>query len=948
MRKFPSIVWILAGIGLSLCLPVLGSVVSGAYFSDAKLEHQPLHSLIEAAGGLMAIAIAGILIAERPRKQDAHHFVWMASALAGMGALDLFHAGVRPGPNFVWLHSTATFVGGLFFACVWIPSRFVRVGQFGEGFDRSLPWYVLLFSIVFGAIYCVAVDVPAMTNADGRFTILARGLNFGGGLGFFVAGAFFVRRFHLYGQETDWLFAVHTILFGAAGALFELSVLWDAAWWWWHILRLLAYVAAFTFAVGAYLSAEHAVIRLNRELKSLNRDLDKKVESRTSQLQASEERYELAVRGSTDGLWDWNLLTDEVFYSPRFKELVGFSDAEFPNVFSSFESRLHPDDSVNVMGHIQAHLQNKLPYDVEYRLMAKGGDYRWFRARGQAIWNQKGEATRMAGSITDVTDRKLAEEDLVAAKEAAESANRAKSDFLANMSHEIRTPMNAIIGMTELVLESQPNRTQAEYLNVVLESAESLLTIINQILDFSKIEAGRLELESLDFNLFDLVGDTLKILGHRAHAKDLELAWYIESDVPKYLRGDVTRIRQVLINLVGNAIKFTADGEVVVRIRCSSSRDRIVTLEFEVSDTGIGVPENQRINIFSAFEQADTSTTRQFGGTGLGLAISARIVNAMGGRIWVDGESEQGSCFHFTINLQQGVAPSDEGPANALDVSDVCVVVVDDNETNRRILTRMLENWGMEVATAESGEQAIEQLERFFSRGRANAILLSDVHMPKMDGFMLAERLRSDPTFQKVPIVLLTSGGRSGDATRCKQLGIVAHLIKPAKHSELFDAITRAAGKPVVAGKASAKSQVESPPIPPLRILLVEDGKANQVLAQKMLQKWGHQVEIVDNGEKAVRQWQAGGFDLILMDVQMPVMDGIQATRRVRELEVVEGTHIPIIAMTAHAMKGDRDRCIEAGMDAYVAKPFRQHELYSVLDQFFSEGARDRILSRKN
>ena len=426
----------------------------------------------------------------------------------------------------------------------------------------------------------------------------------------------------------------------------------------------------------------------------------------------------------------------------------------------------------------------------------------------------------------------------------------------------------------------------------------------------------------------------LKVLGHRAHAKQLELAWHIDKQVPKYLCGDASRLRQVLVNLIGNAIKFTSQGEIVIDISCRARNREQITLLFCVRDTGIGISPDKHSHVFQAFEQADTSTTRQFGGTGLGLAISARIIEAMNGEIWLDSNVGEGSQFYFTVDLEMGKPPAQSGAADAPDLTDLPIVVVDDNATNRRILKETLEQWGMVVTVAASGSQALAALENHLQQGSEPPILLSDVHMPEMDGFMLAETIRADEGLKSTPIILLTSGGQSGDGIRCEQLGIHAHLLKPAKHSELLSAIAGASGKRPNR-IASDESDAEPLELPALKVLLVEDGKANQILAKGMLKKWGHEVAIVENGQQAIQSLRNDSFDVVLMDVQMPIMDGIEATRRIRELEVLTNSHIPIVAMTAHAMKGDRDRCLQAGMDTYVAKPFRKRELYMALKQFF-------------
>ncbi len=918
MRVEHRLNWILFGIMLSLGLPAVGSVVSAVFFPESRFSHLPIHSLLEATGGLMAIAIAGILIVERPRKEDSDHYAWMAGGLTDMGELDLFHASVMQGNNFVWLHSTATFLGGFLFAFVWCGSRILN-----QRTAQQFPWIVLAASTAFGAASCVFWPyIPTMV-VDSEFTLLARALNIGGGIGFAIAGFFFVRRFHTHFDHEDWLFAAHTILFGAAGILFELSALWDAAWWWWHILRMVAYLAALTFAVRAYLDAEHELITMNRQLNDLNQNLDHTVEQRTEQL--SYERFLLRtlLEHLPDAIYfkdrEGHFLRVSRSLAHRFgcepEELIGKTDADF-----------FPEEYVaEAQADEQALMNSGKPLigKEENPNWQNDGEI-WVSTTRLPLPDKDGKIIGTFGLSHDITVQKVAQE-------AAESANRAKSDFLANMSHEIRTPMNAIIGMTDLVLDTKLDVNQRDYLTTVHESAESLLTIINQILDFSKIEAGKLELESIDFDVREEIGDTLKSLGVRAHEKDLELTWHVHSGVPIWLRGDPVRLRQMIVNLVGNAIKFTDAGEVMVEVQRETDRDNKIRLHFAVSDTGIGISRNKLDQIFSAFGQADTSTTREFGGTGLGLAITSRIAEAMGGRVWVDSAAGTGSSFHITASFDVGSPASSEDELP--DLTGFPVLVVDDNQTNRRILKEMLESWGMTVNTVNGADQAISMLQQTASDQRPLPLVISDVNMPEVDGFMLAERLRSIADLRETVVIMLTSGGRFGDVKRCEELGVRAQLMKPAKQSELLEAIMVAVGPSANnrAVKVRPEPIIDALSLPSKKILLAEDGKANQMMAVGLLTKWGHDVTVANNGQEAVDLWRNKTFDLILMDVQMPVLDGFDATDRIREIEKQTGGHIPIVAMTARAMKGDRERCLEAGMDDYVSKPVRKVELHRAL-----------------
>lgn len=632
-----------------------------------------------------------------------------------------------------------------------------------------------------------------------------------------------------------------------------------------------------------------------------------------------------------------------VFVNERFSTLFGKSTDEivgktvadlYPKQFA--EEARQEDELVMRTGQvIEDVFEDMVDDEVHY-----------FASRKGPVRGEDGEVVGIQTIFWDITEQRKAEqalleerEQLRKAKREAEEANRAKSDFLANMSHEIRTPMNAIIGITDLLLETQLIQSQQEYLRMVQDSGVALLTLINDILDFSKIEAGKVELDHTAFDIHETLGDSMKGLGFRAHGKGLELALRVDQRIPKYLRGDPGRLRQIVINLVGNAIKFTEEGEVVLEIECEQVSDSHALLRFAVVDTGIGIAEEHCSKIFEEFEQADASTTRRFGGTGLGLAISSRLVRLMNGRIWVESELGKGSKFQFELPLQVDLRESTESLNESnVDIQGTRVLIVDDNATNRRILKDMLTNWGMEPVTTSGGALAIQTLADAREEDDAFPIMISDVNMPEMDGLMLSKNAVHEGLLSPSSIIMLTSGARPHDAAELRSLGISKHLLKPVKQSEMYDAVVGALSEAGSTARNTSSLDLQETRVllDELRILLAEDNLVNQKLAIGILEKLGHHVTIATNGVEALEKLEQQVFDLVLMDVQMPIMDGMQATRELRAREVLTKTHVPVVAMTAHAMKGDRDRCLESGMDDYLCKPIRLQDVSEKLDELFS------------
>ena len=794
-------------------------------------------------------------------------------------------------------------------------------------------------------------------------------------------------------------------------------------------------------------------------------------------LKESEERYSLAVAGANDGLWDWKMTTNEVYFSPRWKQILGYGDDELANTFDTWRQRVHPDDLDATQGAIEAHLRGANEhFQHEFRMRRKDGSWCWILARARCIRDSHGKPVRMAGSHTDIDARKRAEQrseadrkrlqtmietvqtgiaiidlssmqvieantraaeilglpreqligarcsnwlctdpadcpfqrsrlsvinretqfqhseghlitvlqsvaplrvdsrdlllesyvdisaqkhtqqQLRVAKEAAEAAARAKSEFLAKMSHEIRTPMNSIIGMTQLTLDTDLSTEQRENLEIVDTSAEALLGLIDDILDFSKIEAGRLDLEQVDFNLADLVEEVLDGLSLKAAEKGIELAQLIGNGVPECCRGDPTRLRQILLNLVGNALKFTDAGAVVIEVDRAAAAAEANRLLFRVIDTGIGVAPEQRERIFGAFQQADNSNSRRYGGTGLGLSICRQLVGLMGGEIGLRPNPEGGSIFWFSVELAHALGQPTEGPAPSLDLAERRCLIVDDTEANRLLLSKILDGWQCRSRAVDSGPAALSELRQAAAEGDPYDLVLLDMMMPAMDGEQTARAIHASNDCGEPSLVVLTSIDHRGGARQLATLGVAAYLHKPIKRALLRETLSSVLGgrvesKPRLGGAlfdyerneaANAAPALDAEHLAGLRVLLVEDKPFNQRVAQGFLERRHVQVDIAEDGVQAVAKFAEDRYDAILMDVQMPVMDGYEATRLIRQAEARQRPghpSTPIIAMTAHAMSGDRERCIAAGMDDYLTKPIAPDRLYSLLGRLSGTAA---------
>ena len=657
-------------------------------------------------------------------------------------------------------------------------------------------------------------------------------------------------------------------------------------------------------------------------------------------LRASEERWQLAVAGSDEGVWDWDLTHDVFWFSPRWKSILGYAESEIVNTRESWLSRIHPGDLPTVQLQLQAHLNHHSDrYHAEYRIQHKDGSWRWILTRGKAHFDFDAKPVRMLGTNVDITEQKDLEDALRKAKEAAESADRAKSDFLAVMSHEIRTPMNGVIGFTNLLLETSLSAEQRDWLLTIRWSGESLVTLINDILDFSKIESGHMELDQHPVLIRRCVEEVLDLLWSKASEKKIELLHWIDEDVPEWILTDGTRLRQVLVNLVGNAIKFTAHGEVEVRVSLdahhSTDQPRIA---IAVRDTGTGIPADSIDRLFKPFSQVDSSTTRKYGGTGLGLAISRRLAQLLGGEIELTHTSEKGSCFGFSINAPPAVEPEGERLKVGKEKLHVVLtgrhsLIVDDNETNRRILSSQLGRWGLINHAFERPAEALQYLQD----GGAADLALLDMMMPEMHGVDLAKALSAIKPRSALPLVLLSSVSREELRRFNSEEVFDVILCKPVRQSALLDALqTTLASEEPIAAETPAIDRELDPTLGhrhPLRILVAEDNLVNRKLITRLLERLNYSPMLVDNGFACLEALRRGSYDVVLMDCQMPEMDGYEATVNIRSGGTgVRNQKIPIVALTASAMVGDRERCVAAGMDDYLTKPIQAPAIIRILE----------------
>ena len=703
-------------------------------------------------------------------------------------------------------------------------------------------------------------------------------------------------------------------------------------------------------SIGRLKDGRETYVELNRQavrvdgrwvIVTISRDVTERKLAELA-LHAADARLKRATRGANDGLWELDVATREMWVSPRFGEMFGFDQREFLGARQKFFDILHAEDVQRLRDAIERCIREDVLVDVEVRATTRAGESRWYRVRGALERDAAGTPLTVSGSQRDINQRQQYALALLEATETAAAANNAKSQFLANMSHEIRTPMNGVIGMIELLLETPLNPMQLDYAETVRDSASALLTVINDILDFSKVEAGKLDLEVLDMDVRDTVEDVARLLSIQAHAKGLEVIALLDPSLPDRVRGDAGRLRQILLNLGGNAVKFTPKGEVSIECKVAHKDERGVMVRCEIRDTGIGIPAGRINSLFTAFTQVDSSTTRRFGGTGLGLSIVKRLVALMGGEVGVSSEEGAGSTFWFTARLGVAHDTSKSRAAPPIALRGQRIIIVDDNATNRKVLMGQLSLCGMDAVCAGSADEALSLMRHAAAAGRAFEVALLDHQMPGCDGATLGKTILGEHTLRGARLVLLTSSGQRGDGRLFSELGFAGYLLKPVTHRDLTDCLSMVLGTQAEGWRTSTQPIVTRHALRSQRmretqhILLAEDNPVNQKVACRILEKLGYRVDVAADGQAAFDAWQSGRYHLILMDCQMPILDGYETTRKIREQES-GGKHIPIIALTAHAMKGADNECRAAGMDDYLSKPIDREQLQQALNRWLND-----------
>ncbi len=941
-----------------------------------SFRHYPaFHLLVELAAVVLALTVFTIIFNTRHITRQAM-FLVLALAYLPVAGLDFLHALAYQGLEFFSSH------GSDLSTQFWIAARLLEGSAFflaalavGRIYTHGSGKLLLVFGAV-GVVLALSIHPFGIFPVSYREGVGLTPFKIAGELTVIAllicsAALFWRRRSELNATLLVFLLAAiaakilsglsFTFFAEADGLLYSLG----------HILKLLSVLFLYRGLVEGALRDPYAT--LFRDLVASREDLRRELEERENasceredllaslevQQRLAEQRAREAEEGERilealmefipEGIVISDARGEIRMVSREGLELSGHRDLEalrrhpagvHSEGWGAYRSEERRAPALEELPLFRAVGENRVIANEEWLLRRPDGTEVTVLATAGPIRGRTGEVVGGIVAWRDITQRKRMLEDLRAAKEAAEAASQAKSEFLANMSHEIRTPMNAIIGMTELTLDTRLTREQKDYLKMVQSSADSLLRVINEILDFSKIEAGHLDFEEVEFNPRETVEKTMETLAVRAHEKGLELACRISPDLPESLLGDAGRLRQVLINLVGNAVKFTSAGEVVVAVEVmeESLSPNECRVRFAVRDTGPGIHRDRLETLFESFSQGDTSAARRFGGTGLGLTISRRIVEHMGGSLTVESEPGVGSTFAFTVGLRRPETVQKKVYPEQFDLKGMLVLVIDDNETSRRILWEILTVWGMEVVLARGGEQGLKALEAARRRDLAYQVILIDSEMPELDGFAVAELIRRDQTLSARAVMMVNSDDVQKAARRCRRLGIDRYLVKPIKKSQLFNAVLEILSQRTApdihdAGQGQYAAAMDAPRQRDLHILLAEDNPINQRLAVALLEKKGWSVRAVTSGKAVLEAIERQTFDLVLMDVQMPEMDGLEATRRLRAMEAGCGRRLPVIGLTAHAMKGDREKCLEAGMDEYVPKPIRPDVLYSVIEK---------------